>query len=294
MSKKQLLEVVLICLFFLFGAYYFYPKIQLQTGISLKDCLIYILLLCSVLILIILFRKSSLRVNNEIQEKIGLQKKYIEKLNKTYEDTLRSLACVLDCRDHETWGHSVRVVAYAMAIAEKMSLKQNELKKLIWAGFLHDIGKIGVPDSILLKKSKLRPEEWEVIKNHPELGYKIVSQIDFLKTTSNIILYHHERFDGKGYPKGLKGEKIPLTARIFAVADALDAMTSDRPYRPARSMEEAVQEVASLAGEQFCPECTKALLALGINKLHQIQLSVKTNEHLKILRKELEPWQVSN
>jgi putative nucleotidyltransferase with HDIG domain len=291
MRKKQLLEVVVICFFFLFGVYYFHPKILLETKINSKGYLIYILLVGSVLTLIILFRKN---LNNEIKEKNYLKKKYIDKLNKTYEGTLRSLACVLDCRDHETWGHSVRVVAYATAIASKLQLKQNEIKKLVWAGFLHDIGKIGVPDSILLKKTKLKPEEWEVIKNHPQLGYEIVNQIDFLKSASNIILYHHERFDGKGYPKGLKGEKIPLTARVFAVADALDAMTSDRPYRPARSMEEAVQEVLNLAGKQFCPECTKAVLALGIKELCRIQLSIKMNDNAKMFRKELEPWQVLN
>ena len=117
--------------------------------------------------------------------------------------------------------------------------------------------------------------EWEAIKRHPELGYEIVNQVDFLKSAARIILCHHEQYDGNGYPQGLKGERIPLTARIFAVADALDAMTSDRPYRPARTMDDAFQEILSLSGKQFCPKCTQALAAIGVEQLRQMQLHLQ-------------------
>ncbi|HBG17659.1 MAG TPA: hypothetical protein DDW93_12835 [Firmicutes bacterium] len=296
MNKKLLIfELVLICLTFLFGSYFFYWEILLRKDISNQEYFIYFALITSVLTLIILFfRHNVLNLNKEIQEKNDLQKQYIQKLNKTYEGTLKALAYALDYRDHETWGHSARVVGYATAIAEKMGLGQEELQKLAWAGFLHDIGKIGVPDSILLKKTKLQPQEWEAIKRHPELGYEIVKQIDFLESAAHIILLHHEHYDGSGYPLGLKSEKIPLAARIFAVADALDAMTSNRPYRPAHSMEEAVNEVLRLSGKQFCPECAKALIALGIKNLHQIELRVKDHGDVKMLRRGLEPWQVVN
>jgi putative nucleotidyltransferase with HDIG domain len=195
----------------------------------------------------------------------------------------------LNYRDHDTWDHSTRVAAYATALAEHMGLPQSELEKIALAGYLHDIGKIGVPDRILLKKSNLLPEEWETIKRHPELGYEIIHELEFLNSAADIILLHHERYDGSGYPLGLRGEKIPLLARIFSVADALDAMTSERPYRAARSMAEAFGEVRSLAGVQFCPKCVKALEELGVENLSQIQQRAKDHKIKEFQPEDLIP-----
>lgn len=287
--NKKLLIVELILLFFIILATTCLGQIILRQAPVNHGYLIYLLLMVSVFALTFLFFRYNWFVyQKETRKNNDLQQQCHEQLNKTYEGTLKALICALDYRDHETWGHSARVASYATAIANQLGLKQEDLRILTWAGFLHDIGKIGVPDDILLKKAKLLPEEWAAIKRHPELGYEIVNQVDFLKSAARIILCHHEHFDGNGYPQGLKGKKIPLTARIFAIADALDAMTSDRPYRQARTMEEALHEVLSLSGRQFCPKCTQALAALGINKLHQLQLNVRENGDVKILNKSLE------
>ena len=161
------------------------------------------------------------------------------------------------------------VAAYATALAEHMGLPQSELEKIALAGYLHGIGKIGVPDRILLKKSNLLPEEWETIKRHPELGYEIIHELEFLNSAADIILLHHERYDGSGYPLGLRGEKIPLLARIFSVADALDAMTSERPYRAARDGR-GFWRSTQPSGVQFCPKC-KGVRGIGVENLSQIQ-----------------------
>lgn len=276
MKNKQLvLGLVAVSIAYLAGAYYLYRKLffPLLTG---QDLLTYIWVVISgLLIFIFFFLYYCANFRRQIQEHQEQQQKNSLQLNKANKGALKALIHALDYRDHDTWDHSTRVVAYAIAIAGKMGLPQTELKKLALAGYLHDIGKIGVPDRILLKQTKLLPEEWEAIKRHPELGYEIIHQLEFLNNVDDIILLHHERYDGSGYPLGLKGEKIPLLARIFAVADALDAMTSERPYRAARSMAEAVDEVISLSGIQFCPRCVKALKALGVDTLSPIQQGVK-------------------
>lgn len=275
---------------FVSGAYYFFLK-PVQEGLF-SDwfyLLFNMILLLAFILIILFFRRSLLSIQEEIEEKMKLQNEYVSQLTKTYEGTLKALASALDYRDHETWGHSARVVAYAMAMAKQLGLKDDELRsQLAWAGLLHDIGKIGVPDSILLKKTSLSPEEWEEIKRHPRTGYEIVTQIDFLQEAANIILLHHEHYDGGGYPMGLKGKDIPLPARIFAVADALDAMTTDRPYRSARSLEEALNEIKRLSGKQFCPLVVKALKEIGETKLLTIQQEVKANGDVGIIRRSLE------
>lgn len=272
------------------GVYYFFLKPIQDEGFSDWQYLFFNSVLLIALILIILFfRRSLLSIQEEIEERMELQNRHVEQLTRTYEGTLKALASALDYRDHETWGHSARVVGYAMAMAEKLGLEDDELRaQLAWAGFLHDIGKIGVPDAILLKKSSLSQEEWEQIKRHPQIGYEIVTQISFLQEAAHIILLHHEHYNGGGYPKGLRREDIPLPARIFAVADALDAMTTDRPYRPARKLKEALEEIKGLSGKQFCPKVVEALFAVGDKKLLAIKQQVKGAGDVTIIQKSLE------
>lgn len=298
--KTPLVELIIfafIIIIFLFTGYYFYWEFLKQNTILGWQYFVFsIIFSISVVVFILFFRRSLLSLNREIEEKIKLQDRYLTQLNRINEGILKALTYALDCRDHETWGHSARVVGYALAIGEKMGLGDEELRELAWGGFLHDIGKIGVPDSILLKKSQLDPEEWEAIKHHPEVGHDIVNQIgnhlQFSKTVSDIVLYHHERFDGKGYPCGLKGEEITLPARIFALADAMDAMTSDRPYRRGRSIEEALSEVEKLAGEQFCPSCVRALKSLGLEELYKIQQQVREMSDVVRIRENSSPFYV--
>ncbi|MBA2133851.1 HD-GYP domain-containing protein [Capillibacterium thermochitinicola] len=288
MKKKPLvLGLVAVPIVYLAGAYYLYRKILFPI-LTRKEFLTYIFVVVSIFLLLLSYSFYYLfTFRQQLREHKNRQKKSFSQLKKANEGALKALLHALECRDHDTWDHSTRVAAYATALAEQMGLSQSELKKIALAGYLHDIGKIGVPDRILLKKTKLLPEEWEMIKRHPELGYDIIHELDFLNDAADIILLHHERYDGTGYPLGLKGEKIPLLARIFAVADALDAMTSERPYRAARSMEEAFTEVHSLAGVQFCPECVKALEELGIEKLSRIQQRVKNQEIMKFRLEDL-------
>src|SRR5208337_3080154 len=154
-------------------------------------------------------------------------------VERTYDDTLEALSAALDLRDNETAGHSRRVTRYCLEIAKALGCSGEELKTIARGAFLHDIGKIGIPDAILLKPHELTEQERAVMETHVRIGYELLGSIAFLAGSAEIVLTHHERYDGKGYPKGLVGDEIPVTARIFAVADTLDAMTSDRPYRRA-------------------------------------------------------------
>jgi HD-GYP domain-containing protein (c-di-GMP phosphodiesterase class II) len=147
-------------------------------------------------------------------------------------------------------------------IAETMGVREPELSRIRQGAILHDVGKIGVPDAILKKPGKLNPDEWEEMKRHPEMGYRMLQHIHFLEPALDIVLSHQERWDGSGYPRGLRGEEIPLGARIFAVVDTFDAMTSDRPYRPALSIQAAREEVARFAGIQFDPKIAEVFLSI--------------------------------
>jgi response regulator RpfG family c-di-GMP phosphodiesterase len=184
-------------------------------------------------------------------------------LEKSYEATLQALVTALDYRDNETQGHSFRVVDYAAQVAGRMGVGEPELSWIRRGAILHDVGKIGVPDAILRKPGKLDPEEWVEMRKHPEMGYRMLRHIEYFEPALEIVLCHQERWDGSGYPRGLRGEKIPLGARIFAIVDTFDAMTSDRPYRRARTVNEAREEVRRCAGTQFDPEVARAFLSLG-------------------------------
>jgi len=188
-----------------------------------------------------------------------------------YRMTLEALSSALDAREAETGSHSRRVARYTLALADRIGVQRERRDDLARGALLHDIGKIGVADSILLKPGPLTEEEWAIMRRHPEIGHHILAGIPFLKPAAEIVLSHHERFDGTGYPQGLRGEKIPLGARIFTVADALDAMTSDRPYRPARSVTSAFAEISSCAGEQFDPAVVEGLTALGVDGILELK-----------------------
>jgi putative nucleotidyltransferase with HDIG domain len=183
-------------------------------------------------------------------------------LEQSYEATLLALSRALDVRDRETEGHSQRVTRWALAIARRLGLSQAELTNLERGALLHDVGKIGISDNILLKPGALTPDERAVMNRHPELGYEMLKQVPFLADALPIVLYHQEMYDGSGYPRGLRGEEIPPGARVFAVADAFDAMTSTRPYRGPMSVEEAVSEIQRCSGTQFDPVVVKAFLGL--------------------------------
>jgi len=185
-----------------------------------------------------------------------------ERLQDTYLGAIGSLAAAIEARDPYTVGHSARVTQYAVAIAESMRLPSEEVEELRLAGLLHDLGKIGVPDSILNKAGRLSEEEYSAIKMHPALSMRIIEPLPHLGNLIPIIYNHHERYDGNGYMDGKAGDKIPLGARIIAVADSFEAMTSDRPYRKALSREEAMSELSRNSGTQFDPEVVKHFLIL--------------------------------
>ena len=190
---------------------------------------------------------------------------------KAYSSTLAALVHALDAREHETSDHSQRVVRYTLAIADRMGIVHPQVEDIGRGALLHDIGKIGVPDSILLKPGPLTHAEWVEMRRHPEVGYRILESIDFLRPAAEIVLAHQERWDGGGYPRKLRGEAIPPGARIFAIADTLDAMTSDRPYRKAATFAQARQEIARCAGTQFDPRCVEAFVRIADEELEALR-----------------------
>jgi putative nucleotidyltransferase with HDIG domain len=207
--------------------------------------------------------------NREVEDLLG-------HLQISYQTTLEALATALDTRDTETLGHSLRVAAYTAAVARRMGVAEPELTDIYRGALLHDVGKIGIPDAILRKPGKLTPEEWVEMRRHPEIGYRILQGINFLEEAREIVLSHQETYDGSGYPRGLKGKEIPLGARIFAVVDTLDAMTSDRPYRKALPYEAARAEVLKYSGRQFDPDVVQVFLAIPDAEWSEIHRRVMT------------------
>ncbi|HEV8430628.1 MAG TPA: HD domain-containing phosphohydrolase [Pyrinomonadaceae bacterium] len=202
------------------------------------------------------------RYENHLEELVEQRTTELDKalnsLEGAYRSTLKALTAALETRDSETHGHSERVVSYSLRLGREYGLSSEEMKALEFGSLLHDIGKIGVPDSILRKPAKLTEEEWVRMREHPLHGQQILRGIEFLQGASRVVAQHHEKWDGTGYPLGLRNEEIDICARIFAVADAFDAITSDRVYRRGKPYEAAAQELDDWAGRQFDPKVVDA------------------------------------
>ena len=182
-------------------------------------------------------------------------------LGGAYGALAEALAAALDAREHETGLHSRRVACHTLVLARRFTRERERLQQVYVGALLHDLGKIGIPDALLLKPGPLSEAQWSVMREHPAIGHRILAGVPALLEAAQIVLAHEERFDGTGYPSGLKGEAIPLWARLFAVIDALDAMTSERPYRRAQSFDAARREIVGACGTQFDPAAIEAFLA---------------------------------
>lgn len=204
------------------------------------------------------------RINGELHETN-------QKLEKAYMESIETLRYTVEAKDPYTKGHSDRVAQYSLLIGKKMGLSEEEQNKLLIGGLFHDIGKIGVPDTILRKTDKLTDEEYSEIKNHPSIGAHILAPATIFQEIIPIVKHHHEKYDGRGYPSQLKGEDIPLYARIAAVADTFDAMTSKRPYRDALPVETVIAEVERCKGTQFDPQIADIFLDILRNHYDEIE-----------------------
>ena len=202
-------------------------------------------------------------INEELKDKN-------DELEKAYLDTIGILRQTVEAKDPYTRGHSDRVSDYSVLIGTKMGLDENTIHTLKIGGLFHDIGKIGIPDSILLKESKLDNEEYSQIKNHPSIGAHILGDVDMFKDIMPMVLHHHERYDGRGYPSQLEGENIPLIARIAAIADTFDAMTSKRSYRDALPLDVVIAEIEKCSGTQFDPKIAPIFVDILKNEKDKI------------------------
>jgi len=200
-------------------------------------------------------------------------------LEKSYDITLEALGDALDLRDAETEGHSRRVTAYTMAIARAMSIPKEQILVIARGAFLHDIGKMAIPDAILRKPGALTPDEVTIMKEHAFLGYKMLQKIPFLQEASEIVYAHQEKFDGTGYPRGLKGNEIPLGARIFSIADTLDAIRTDRIYRPGRPLSVAKKEINDWSGRQFDPDIVEVFLSMPDKIWEDLRQAIDASVH---------------
>jgi response regulator RpfG family c-di-GMP phosphodiesterase len=225
-------------------------------------------------------RRENERLSGEVQRQNGqlreINLRLEEMVRHRTQALLEGLIAALDYRDAETQWHSRRVSLYARRLAQAMGIHEPELTTIEHGALLHDIGKIGVRDRVLLKPGPLDKEEWTEMKRHPELGWALLQRVDYLRPASTIVLQHQEKWDGSGYPSGLKAEEIVVGARIFHVVDTLDAMTSDRPYRKARPFLDARSEISRCSGTQFDPRVTEAFLAVAAEDWERIRLDVET------------------
>jgi response regulator RpfG family c-di-GMP phosphodiesterase len=210
----------------------------------------------------------------------------LNSLEDAYRSTLKALTAALETRDLETHGHSERVVTYSLRLGREYGLDSKRMKSLEFGSLLHDIGKIGVPDLILRKPAKLTDEEWVLMKEHPLHGQQILRGIEFLEGAARVVAQHHEKWDGSGYPLGLRDEEIDLCARIFSVADAFDAMTSDRVYRKGKPYEAAAKELDDWAGRQFDPRVVEAFHRVPKSDWEELhaQSLVKKDDHVEVRR----------
>ena len=219
-------------------------------------------------------QESHTNLEKEVKKKTLELSIALDQIHVTYDETILALGSALETRDSETKEHGLRVAHYSRVLAEKMGFNDYSfLTNLQRGAYLHDIGKIGVPDLILRKEGSLTDEEWDIMKRHPEIGKSIVEGIPFLHDTVPVIYNHHEQYNGSGYPRGLKGKEIPVEALIFSVADAFDALTSDRCYRSKVSFNEAIEVITANSGNQFWPMVVKALNSLSEFELSQWEVA---------------------
>lgn len=200
------------------------------------------------------------RLEEEVTARTAELEETLRQLEVAYRQTIFALGAALETRDLETEAHAYRVMLYGRTLATKAGAPGTNIRATEFGLYLHDIGKIGVPDAILRKEGPLTSEEWEEMKKHPEIGGRLLETIDFLRDAKEIVYSHHERWDGHGYPRGIRSEVIPVGARVFSIVDAFDAMTSDRPYRKALSLETAFGEIKRCAGSQFDPDLAHLFL----------------------------------
>jgi response regulator RpfG family c-di-GMP phosphodiesterase len=240
-------------------------------------------------------RESKRRYENHLEELVEQRTaeldRALDSLEDAYRTTLKALAAALETRDHETHGHSQRVVSFSMRLGYELGLDREQLKSLEFGSLLHDIGKIGVPDAILRKPAALDEDEWVKMRKHPLQGQQILHGIEFLEGASRVVAQHHEKWDGSGYPLGLRCEEIDLNARIFAVADAFDALTSDRVYRTAQSYEAASEELDRCSGQHFDPKIVEAFHRVTKEEWEALRRHpLLRREEYASLRGQQQPW----
>jgi putative nucleotidyltransferase with HDIG domain len=226
-------------------------------------------------------------LKQELRIRTDMLRWAVDDLQRTHNLMLLALSDALDLRDSETEGHSRRVTGYSITLARALKLTPAEIKVLAQGALLHDVGKIAVPDAILRKPSKLSMKEQEIMRTHCARGYEMLCRIPFLSEASEIVRAHHERFDGSGYPRGLSGNTISIGARIFAVADTLDAITSDRSYKRARTFEEAREDIQSCSGGQFDPEVVKAFMEIGCETWLEVRAQTMGDEKCDVFLREV-------
>jgi len=210
----------------------------------------------------------------DLRDTFVAERERAEELRASYVATVRALTNAVEARDAYTGKHAERVAAYGLELAARIDPELAANPQVEFGFLLHDVGKVAIPDGVLYKATDLGVEEQSLMRRHPVIGFEIVSGIEFLEEAAQIVRHHHERFDGEGYPDGLAGEEIPLAARIFSVADALDAMTTDRPYRPGLSLDRARDEIRAGAGTQFDPAVVEQLDALSDDVIERIRAEI--------------------
>lgn len=222
-------------------------------------------------------RENSRKIKEKLAE-LQLANKFLERevekayknIQKHYAETVSSLIAAIDAKDSYTKGHQERMAFFAMVLGRELGISEEEIELIRQASLLHDLGKIGIPEVILTKKGSLTYEEFEIIKKHPLIGAEIISPVKFLKKIVPLVLHHHERYDGKGYPGGVKGQDIPLGARIISIIDAIDAMLSERPYAPPRTIPEVKEQLKENTGRQFDPFLVEVILKLDLLSLYKV------------------------
>ncbi len=222
------------------------------------------------------------RLEELVKQRTAELNRALASLEESYRDTLKALVAALGTRDSETHGHSDRVVRFSLRLGRELELSAEEMRSLEFGAMLHDIGKIGVPDAVLRKPSGLTEGEWELMRQHPRYGEEILRDIEFLKGAARLVGQHHERWDGRGYPHGLKGEAIDLNARIFAVVDAFDAMVSDRVYRNGTAYAKAHAELERCAGSQFDPRVVEAFTRVAQEEWEKLRNGLESEEDKKL------------